>query len=406
MMLAEKTKCCGCAVCVDVCPNNFISMEKDGEGFLYPVIDDSKCLNCGLCKSKCPVLSNEIEKEKIIPEAYGIKAKDTELRLASSSGGMFSIIANHVLSEGGIVCGAAMANDCKSVEHILVDKQEDLYKLRGSKYVQSKIGNTYRKLESELKKGRKVLFSGTPCQVSGFRSFLGKDYDNLLLVEVICHGVPSPDLWVKYIDDRERKTKAQIVKVDFRHKKRGWTVFGSRLENSQRKVLYSTLREDPYLLMFLGDYCLRPSCYSCNFKGFKVKTDFTLGDFWGIQSVVPEFFDDKGVSLVLVHSEKAKTLFKKLANLLDFVKVDCMTALKHNIVMIQSVKKPVERDKFFEDMNKMDFDCLTKKYASVRFKQKLINRLEMYGLLDPARKLAKAVRPLLSKFKRAVCGKR
>ena len=391
LMIIEKDKCCGCSVCANVCPKGCISLASDFEGFLYPEIDNSKCINCGLCRKKCPVLQSNGSDENRIPEAYAVKAKDLELRLSSSSGGAFSLLANYILKKGGVVCGAAMTSDCKSVEHIIIDKQDDLYKLRGSKYVQSNIGSVYKDLLPIIKSGQEVLFSGTPCQIDGLRKFLGKDYDNLLLVEVICHGVPSPEILKNYVNWQERKSGAQIVKIDFRHKKRSWTIFGNRLENSQRKVLYSTLREDPYLLMFLRNYCLRPSCYNCHFKNFKPRADFSLGDFWGVKNVHPDFFDDKGISLVLSHNKTAKNVFEKLKGEMEYKESDCMAALKYNICMLESVKRPKERDTFFEDMNKMDFNSLKVKYASVSFKQKIINRLEMYGLLEAAKRIYKLI---------------
>ena len=421
MVVLSHERCCGCGACVNICPKECINMVSDSEGFLFPEIDESKCVDCGLCRSVCSVLSNQYD-DKIdanqsvsishrslreqplqsalptaaplcgaasscIPEAYGVKAKDIDLRLASSSGGFFSVIAKYILKDCGVVCGASMTDDCKGVKHIIIEKEDDLFKLRGSKYVQSDIGTIYKELLPILRSGRKVLFTGTPCQIDGFKDFLNKDFDNLICAEVICHGVPSPKLWNNYIDWQEAKTKAQIVKVDFRHKKCGWIVFGNRLENSQRKVLYSTLRDDPYLLMFLRDYCLRQSCYNCHAKNFSPRADFTLGDFWGIQNILPDFFDDKGVSLVLVHNEKAKKIFDILSSDMEFKKVDCMEALKGNICMLESVKRPKERDTFFKDMNTMSFKALSKKYAYVSPKQKLINLLEKYHLLKFARKI-------------------
>lgn len=391
-MIIEKEKCCGCSVCVNVCPKGCISMVSDFEGFLYPEIDKSKCVECGICRKNCPVLQSNGSDENRIPETYAVKAKDLDLRLSSSSGGVFSLLANYILKKGGVVCGAAMTRDCKSVEHIIIDKPDELYKLRGSKYVQSCIGSVYKELLPIIKSGQTVLFSGTPCQIDGLRKFLENDYDNLLLAEVICHGVPSPKFLKNYINWQERKSGAQIVKIDFRHKKRGWTVFGNRLENSQRKVLYSTLREDPYLLMFLRNYCLRSSCYNCHVKNFSPRADFTMGDFWGIQNILPDFFDDKGISLVLLHNEKAKNIFEKIKNEMEYKETDCMTALKYNICMLESVKRPKERDFFFEDMNNMDFNSLKKKYASVSFKQKIKDRLEMYGLLELTKRIYKLIR--------------
>lgn len=388
-MLLKKNNCCGCASCANACPKSCICMVKDDEGFLYPHIDETTCVHCGLCQKACPIL-NSINDEERVPEAYAVKIKDIDLRLKSSSGGVFSGLANYILQQNGVVCGAAMTSDCKGVEHIIIDKQEDLYKLRGSKYVQSNVGFMYKETLTLLKSGKKVLFSGTPCQISGLRTFLNKEYDNLLCVEVICHGVPSPDLWAKYIDEQERKTGAKIVKVDFRHKKLGWKLFGTRLENSQRKVLYSTLRNDPYLLMFLRDYCLRPSCYNCHAKNFKQRADFTIADFWGIQNVIPEFFDDKGISLVLTHNRKAQEVFDVIKESIEYQKTDCMVALKGNMSMLKSVARPSERDFFFTDMHNMDFIDLSKKYAHVSLKQRIKNYLKSNDCFIFVAKLCKS----------------
>ncbi len=394
-MIIEKDKCCGCSVCANACPKDCISMIADFEGFLYPEIDKTKCVNCGLCKAKCPVLlslkSDNYENKN--PEAYAVKAKDLDLRLNSSSGGMFSLLANYVLKKRGIVCGAAMTTDCKSVEHIIIDKPDELYKLRGSKYVQSSIDSVYKELLPIIKSGKEVLFSGTPCQIDGLRKFLGKDYDNLLLVEVICHGVPSPKIFKNYINWQEEKSKAQIVKVDFKYKKRnGWQHYETLLKSKNKRLFLSDHRYNPYMLMFLRNYCLRLSCYNCHAKNFKPRADFSLGDYWGVKNVLPDFFDDNGISLVLLHNEKAKNIFEKLKSEMEYKETDCMTALKYNICMLESVKKPKERDTFFEDMNNMDFNSLKKKYASVSFKQKIKDRLEMYGLLELTKRIYKLIR--------------
>lgn len=379
-MFIEKNKCCGCGACVNTCPKKCISMQKDNEGFSYPSIDDSVCVKCGLCEKSCPVL-NSSENEERIPDAYAVKIKDTNLRLVSSSGGMFSVLADYILGLGGVVCGAAMTSDCKAVEHIIIDKQEDLFKLRGSKYVQSNIGFVYKELLTILNAGKQVLFSGTPCQISGLRSFLKKEYNNLLCVEVICHGVPSPDLWKKYTEDQERKNGAKIVNVNFRNKKLGWKYYEIGMETSQQKLYLGNSRNNPYLLMFLRDYCLRPSCYNCHAKNFKPRADFTIADFWGIQNAMPGFYDDKGISLVLLHNNKAKNIFEAIKENIEFQVTDCMTALKSNMSMLKSVKRPSERDSFFSDMNNMDFSLLSKKYAYVPLKQRIRNYLELKGYL-------------------------
>ncbi|MGN0811936.1 MAG: Coenzyme F420 hydrogenase/dehydrogenase, beta subunit C-terminal domain, partial [Candidatus Coproplasma sp.] len=271
-------------------------MAQDEEGFLYPQVNESNCVNCGLCESVCPF--EKIEPARLAkPISYAVKIKDFEIREKSSSGGFFSVLANEIIAQNGVVYGAAMCEGNKSAQHIRVDSFKGLEALRTSKYLQSAMNDIYKQVLADLKIGKKVLFSGVPCQINGLRLFLRKEYENLLCVEVICHGVPSPALWKKYVEYLEKKYTADIQDVNFRSKKHGWNKFGLTVKGDNIEQ-YESAGDDPYMRMFLRDYCLRPSCYDCNAKRLESMADLTIADFWGINNVIPEFNDDIGVSLV------------------------------------------------------------------------------------------------------------
>lgn len=367
--LANKTKCCGCSACLNVCPKHCISMEQDEEGFLYPKVNEADCVNCGLCESVCPFVKTEpVRLAK--PISYAVKIKDSEIRERSSSGGIFSALASKVLSENGVIYGAALRDDKKSVQHIRVDSYEELDPLRTSKYLQSEMTDVYKQVLADLNVEKKVLFSGVPCQINGLRLFLRKEYENLICVEVICHGVPSPALWRKYVEYLEKKYDANIQDVNFRSKKHGWNKFGLAVKGNTI-MQYKSIDDDPYMKMFLRDYCLRPSCYGCNAKKLESMADLTIADFWGISNVVPDFNDDTGVSLVLLQSQKGINIFNEVKNQTEYCEVDFDKAIKCNPAYAVSAKRPTQRDTFFIDMNKVDFQALEKKYVTDSFKTKL-----------------------------------
>ena len=366
--LANKTKCCGCSACVNVCPKQCISMEQDEEGFLYPKVNEINCINCGLCESVC--LFEKTEPARLAkPLSYAVKIKDSEIREKSSSGGVFSALANDILSKNGVVYGAAMCEDNKAVQHIRIDSVERIDVLRRSKYLQSTMNDVYKQVLEDLTIGRKVLFSGVPCQIHGLKLFLRKEYENLTCVEVICHGVPSPALWQKYIDYLEKKYDANVQEVNFRSKRHGWNKFGLTVKGD-RIEQYKSLSYDPYMKMFLRDYCLRPSCYDCNAKKIESMADLTIADFWGVNNVVSEFNDDTGVSLVLLQSRKGINIFNEVKNQTEYCEVDFDKAIKCNPAYAVSAKRPTQRDTFFIDMNVLNFRALEKKYVKDSFKRK------------------------------------
>ena len=295
-MIGEK--CCGCASCYNACPQHCIGMNMRSDGFRYPQINKDQCVQCGLCEEVCPILKKPTEYcEK---KAFAAYNRNLKTRLASSSGGLFSVFAEKILDQNGIVYGAAFRDDYQSVKHIRVDSRDSLSLLYTSKYMQSDTENTYLLAEGDLKQGKKVLYSGTPCQIGGIRSFLKKDYRNLILVDFICHGVPSEKIWKIYTDKLIRQYNHPIDAVNFRSKEDGWK---SQLQLGNVKIKETSDR-NLYYKAFLRNICLRRSCYACKFKSKNGFSDITLADFWGIQNVLPQMDDGKGTSLILVKSEK------------------------------------------------------------------------------------------------------
>lgn len=335
--IKDKKDCCGCHACASICAKHCITMQADEEGFLYPIVDKDACTDCGLCEKVCPVI-NQSEPRKPL-KVYAAKNKNEEIRRQSSSGGIFTLLAEKVINEGGVVFGARFDEEW-NVIHSWTDTIEGIAAFRGSKYVQSTIGDTYREAKDFLKQGRKVLFSGTPCQIAGLKKYLRKDYDNLLTVDVVCHGVPSPLVWRSYLKETREQLRARevgknsvplsmdelpvITGISFRDKTNGWKKYDFRLryaasEAAKNTVPVSAIKEEEEVLQpfsdnifmqgFLANLYLRPSCYACAARSGKSGSDISIADFWGIQNHYPEFDDDKGVGLILVNSVKGKMAY-------------------------------------------------------------------------------------------------
>ncbi|MDY3929413.1 MAG: Coenzyme F420 hydrogenase/dehydrogenase, beta subunit C-terminal domain [Clostridia bacterium] len=359
--IVNKSQCNGCGVCKEICPIKAISLEKDEEGFLYPKIYKDKCIKCGICLKRCPVVNhNEIKKNREMLRAYAAKTTNEQIRKNSSSGGVFTEIATNIINSNGIVFGAAF-DEKFHVRHVGIDNIDELNKLMGSKYVQSEIGTAYTKAKEYLDTGRLVLFTGTPCQIGGLYSFLNKEYDNLYVQDIICHGVPSPMVWQKYIEFRETKSKSKTQKVFFRYKKYGWKTFAVQFVFKNCKEYVQKAYEDLYMGSYLRNLCLRPSCHNCSFKTKKRDSDITLADFWGIEKVYPEIDDNKGTSLVIINSTKGCELFDCIKKRLNWHEVDFEQAIKYNTAMTSCVMPSRERDKFIRIIREKGF------YAAKRF---------------------------------------
>ena len=366
----NKKDCCGCSVCANVCPKNCIEMISDNEGFLYPEVDKERCVNCGLCEKFCPTI-NKLQLVENNQIALAVINKDNNIRLNSSSGGVFTLLASEIIKNGGVVFGAALSENCKSVSHIPVRTLEELNALRGSKYVQSQIGNTYNEVKTVLENGKKVLFSGTPCQVSGLYTFLGKEYENLFTCDFVCHGVPSPLVWKKYVELREAKALSKTNRVFFRNKQKGWKEYSLKFEFQNGKEFIKSVIDDLFLRGFARDLYLRPSCYECRFKGTNRPSDITLADFWGVESICPEMYDNKGTSLLILNSEKGNSLFDLISNSTINKEVDLKAAISFNSAAIKSVSMPKKRDDFFAELNSISAKKLFNKYCKPTAKQKI-----------------------------------
>ena len=359
--ITKQSKCTGCSTCYNICPKNCISMVFDGEGFLRPLIDSSLCINCNLCKNSCPVNIEQVNNGII--KSIGANAKNTQLRSVSSSGGIFSLIAQRVLETNGIVFGAGFSDDFQSIKHMYIDNADDLYKLRTSKYVQSTIGNTYSQVKEFLLAKRKVLFCGTPCQIAGLKAFLGKEYDSLITLDFICHGVPSPRVWTSYINHRKEQLGEKIQNVFFRNKQNGWRKFSLRIDAEGGKYYLAPNINDLYLKGFCNDLILRPSCYDCDFKGGKSGADITVADFWSIDSVAPELNDDSGMSILLIHTEEGMKILSEICDGLNIIEITEEQALKNNPSYYKSVSIPKTRESFFRYAKKKGDVAALTKYA-------------------------------------------
>lgn len=356
-MSLAGNRCTGCGVCEKICPKGCILLTRDEDGFLFPNINRKQCAECGLCEKRCPV-QHELPGKKDVISAYAAYTKNGEIRRNSSSGGIFSELTKAVVEAGGVVFGTAFCEDFRSVRHTAACSNEELLAFRGSKYVQSEIGNSYQEAKKYLEQGRWVYFSGTPCQIGGLYSYLNREYDRLITQDFICHGVPSPKLWEKYLNHMERKLHSAVSDVSFRNKTRGWKAYSVKLHFSNGGVYEQAFFKNPYMKAFLRDLCLRPSCYQCAFKGMERQADITLADFWGIGKVAAEMDDDRGTSLVMIRSEKGEQLFEKIQSSLVFQSVDAADAIRGNTAALQSVQCPDNRDLFMQTARQREFSAL------------------------------------------------
>lgn len=376
--IIEKRRCCGCSACMQVCPGQCIKMIQDDEGFLYPSVDENKCIKCGLCINSCPVLKQKNSQKPNI--YYAGFNKDADIRINSSSGGIFFLLADRIISNGGIVFGARFDEDFQ----VMIDWADTMDKVAtfcGSKYLQARVGNSYLHCKSFLDNGRKVLFSGTPCQVAGLFHYLKKPYNNLIALDFICHGVPSPGVWQRYLDEVVGVGNRNISYLSFRDKTYGWKNYSLSIyyqKDSASFRFISPFKENPYMQAFLRNLILRPSCYMCPVKEGRSHSDITIADFWGIQTVNPSMDDDKGTSLILVNSEKGKDWLPFEQMQISVVTED---VLLYNTAYNTSAKENPNRERFFEDYNSgQNLSSLVKKYTKTKKKQ-LILKATQYQLI-------------------------
>lgn len=340
--ICDRALCTGCQACRMACPKDCISMKQASNGFYYPSIDAGKCISCGKCQTVCPV-ANRYKDDCQEPLCYIAVNNDEDILRDSSSGGVFHEIAEKVLGESGVVFGAAF-DEKQNVDIVACDSLEDLKRLHGSKYVQAEVGDTYKEAEKTLKAGKKVLFSGTSCQIGGLYAYLGEEYDNLITVDMICHGVPSPKAWDEYKDSVEKKYGTPIKKVNFRCKDTGWREYSLSFLLEDGKTVQEKVTENLYLRAFITHLIMRPSCYMCSYRQIHRQADITLGDFWAINKCNNWIDDDKGISVVFLHSEKGRTLFDSIKSHFWLEEIDFSKAIMDNSsYLISQEPSPYQR---------------------------------------------------------------
>lgn len=366
--------CTGCRACEDICAKKAISFNYDDEGFLSPHIDEKRCVECGMCEKICP--NNHELFYNDISEVYGMKyvLNDKVLKL-SASGGAFVALAEYVLNSQGVVFGAAYDKNI-DVSHIYIEKKEELYRLQGSKYIQSDTQKTYSQTKNFLESGRLVLYSGTPCQIAGLRAYLNKEFENLITVDLICHGVPSPLSFRKYKIWLENKYKSKIVTYDFRNKDLfGWGNAYSLKLTLENGVKYLKVMRDPYFNNFIKNNSYRNCCYECIYSTNKRCGDFTIGDFWGVDKKYPEFNDNKGVSAVLINNAKAEKIVKELNKSMDVIKVSFKDVSTYNSNLVLPASKPLYRNQIYKNISDLSpIDYVNKRLVkSITVKEKIIS---------------------------------
>lgn len=366
-VLSNEQLCTACTACKHACPVQAISMKSKQDGFLYPYIDVQLCIKCGKCKQVCPVENAPILNKG--SECLATYNKNEEQRLRSTSGGVFYLLAKQVLEDGGVVFGATYNSENKVV-HQSVVAADDIVTLQGAKYVQSELRDTFIEAEETLKAGRKVLFSSTPCQIAGLKKYLAKDYEELLTVDLVCHGVPSPLAWESYLEYRKEKDKQEEVadKINVRSKETGWSRYAYSVEYCYKNgyVYQKPSAQDPYMRAFVSNMTLRPSCNECHFKGVKRCSDFTLGDFWGIWDIKPEMDDNKGTSLVIIHSEKGKEYWKKIEESCVSISVSEEESYKENPSMMAPASVHPDRDELLQKLNEQSFSIVEERLPEIK----------------------------------------
>lgn len=338
--------CYGCTACSNICPKQCIKMTVDSEGFRYPVVDKDQCIDCGLCLKICPWEKHDLYQPQ---KVFAVKAKNKEIQYSSSSGGAFQKIAEYLIYKGYHVFGASYSDDFTKVQHTQVDKASELSCLKGSKYVQSDLRNSFPRIRELLNSNEYVLFSGTGCQVAGLKSFLQKDYDNLLTIDILCHGVPSPRLFEQFIDNIKIRF-GDITSINMKDKSDGW---------SHQKIRILASKYVPvevcqiWSKIFYSRLTMRPSCYGCKFMTINRAGDISLGDYWGIEKIAPDFTDNSGVSLVLINNTKGRNLFHKIQEKFNYLETNIEDCLQP--VLIGSHSAPIWRDDFWNYYKRFGF---------------------------------------------------
>ena len=409
IQIKDKHNCCGCEACVQMCPKQCISLELDNEGFVYPYANKDLCIDCGLCEKVCPVIN--IREQTLPKNVWAVQNLDEEVRISSSSGGIASLLAEKVIDNGGVVFGVRF-NDKWEAIHSFAETKEQLTAFRGSKYVQSRIGDSFIQVKSFLIAGREVLFIGTPCQVSGLKYYLRKDYSNLTIVDFICHGVPSPGVFKWYLQEELYKYESvrkgskkksvpfscihsipkgninlidglEITDIRFRDKREGWKKYSFVLcltettaDGKQNTVSFSdNVSKHIFLRGFCSDLYLRPSCHQCPARNFRSGSDITIADFWGQEYMFPEFDNDTGVSSVIIKSDTGERLFASIENIMKEKKT-IKQVLSYNPSLVTSKAEPYIRKKFWKNVGKYSFEETIKRAFHLNYVERGVLKIK------------------------------
>lgn len=392
--IINKTDCCGCTACASICPKDAIVMEPDFEGFLYPKVLTDKCVDCGLCEKACPVGKPKAEQRPA--QAYILRFNDAAIVEHSTSGGSFTAFASHIIASGGVVYGtgydAEMRVVCKKATRV-----EDLAEMRGSKFVQSCLGDSFRHIKKELAEGMTVLFVGTPCQVEGLLGYLRKKPDNLICIDFVCRGVPSPGLWANYVRMMEKKFGSKMVGARFKHKTYGYHATTMKVDFENGKTYYGSGRVDPMMKAFVSELASRPSCGACDFKQLHRKSDITMFDCYEFSSLTGLNDDNKGYSSVIIQSKQGAALFEAVRDQLTVIPTDADKLVKANGIMVYRSAKPhPQRDAFYKLAAEGPIDQAMEAISPITAKDHLIEKTKglcnRLGLIQLAKRLRQKIK--------------
>ncbi len=388
--IERKSECCGCNACGDICPKGAISFVTDEEGFWYPQVDQSKCVDCGLCEKVCPMLHVDELRERNSPQpvCYEGQHKNIEVVFASTSGGMFSALADVAYRKKGYV-GGAVHNADFSVSQFISNDRQDLQRLRRSKDLQSNSEGFFQEVRKAVQTGEQVLVCGVPCQMAALRSFLQKDYDNLVIVDLICLGVNSPKVWRKYLEYIEEKYGAKIVDTENKNKEYGWRNLTQKFMLTNGEEIFDTCENSLFIKGFIGSrlYC-RPSCYACKFKGFPRLADITIGDYWGKEKHSVEPDDNLGTSVILVNTNKGAAYFEQVKKRIHCKEIPLEWIVQGNPALVKPIatNPNVNRNDFFCELERESFPQVVEKYSKA-------------GVLTGKTRLKQLLRPVWLKLR-------
>jgi coenzyme F420-reducing hydrogenase beta subunit len=374
VLFKNKNECSGCMACANSCPKNAISMTADEYGFYYPIIDETKCVGCKKCVSVCEKTKNIALRKPL--KCFAATHKDEMTLNSSSSGGAFSALADYILENNGLICGCIMTNDF-DVIHVLSNDMDVIEKMKKSKYVQSNVGDVYKEIKNALATGRLILYTGTPCQVAGLLSAIdGEKYDNLITIDIVCHGVPNNLLFHQYISYLEKKYKSKIVSFDFRSKKYGWKRFTSSITTISGKNIAIGKYGEFYHPAFTGGNTMRESCFSCRFSSENRVGDFTIADCWGYEKLPIPFEFNNGLSTLLFNTQKALNLMRYLSEKMNLFEYDYEMAVSGNTCLREPTKRGARWGKYMEAIKNNTIDEMAKDYLRRNWKKVLVHKIK------------------------------